>query len=459
MKKTNKILTILGCAALGLAGIGIAKTMMNGAVQTDATATTVTKTIAAMATANSWVTGTAYTSWALDSNVTISTTGTGNSGKYYSSGTGTWRLYQSGSGNLIITVSAGYTLTSVKATYSTSSGGTLTGLASATATTASGASVTYPVENTGTGTTGNVQISELSVTYDASTDPAISFNAPTSELLKGATGTFTATTVNVTSPTLTWASSDACISVNSTTGAYTVNTYGSSTITVSMVVSGTTYSDSAVVNANADVTLAQANTIGTALASGATTTYTVNVSGTISAVATSSVTITDGANSLMVYGTYSPNNAASKGWGVGGAISFKGNINNYSGTVELKNPSLISYTGNALALANFIMMADTANQCTTQFAIAKTQYFAMTSAEQTLFKTPQSGEATVITNARARYEAWAVNQATEPYTNNTSPAINVAKEDAPTYIVYGVGGLVLLAAVGAFFYFRKKKQA
>lgn len=458
MKKTNKILTILGCAALGLAGIGVAKTAMNSMVQTKATATTATKTIAAIATANSWTDAKHYSPWKLDDIVTVSTSGTTASGVYYATDS-TWRLYQSSSGDLVITVATGYVLTSVTATYGTKNGGTLTGLASGTAKSASGSSATYSIANTGTATNGQVKLTELSVTYDVSTDPAISFDAPASELVKGATGTFTATTVNVTSPTLTWASSDACISVNSTTGAYTVNTYGSSTITVSMVVSGTTYSDSAVVNANADATIAQANTIGTALTSGTTTTYTVNVSGTISAVAIKSVTISDGTNTLMVYGTYSPANASGKGWGVGGTISFKGNINNYNSTIELTNPSFISYTGNALALANFVMMADTANQCTTQFAIAKTQYFAMTSAEQTLFKTAQSGEATVITNARARYEAWAVNQATEPYTNNTSPAINVAKEDAPTYIVYGVGGLVLLAAVGAFFYFHKKKQA
>jgi hypothetical protein len=459
MKKTNKILTILGCTALGLAGIGVAKTAMNSTVQTEATATTVTKTIAAIATANSWVNSTAYTSWALDSNVTISTTGTGNSGKYYSSGSGTWRLYQAGTGNLIVTVAAGYTLTSVKATYAVSNTGTLTGLASGTAVTVSGASVTYPVGNTGTATNGNVQISELSVTYDVSTDPAIAFNAPDSELVKGAKGTFTATTANVTSPTLTWASSDACITVNSATGAYTANGYGTSTITVSMVVSGKTYSDSAAVSVNADVTIAQANTIGTALASGATTTYTVNVSGTISAVATSSVTISDGTNTLLVYGTYSPANAASKGWGVGGTISFKGNINNYSSTVELKNPSFISYTGNALALANFVMMAETANQCKTQFTIAKTQYFAMTAAEQTLFKTAQTGEAAVITNGRARYEAWAVNQGAEPYTENSTPAIAISKDESSSYIAYGVSGLMLLVTLGAVVVIRKKKQA
>lgn len=104
-------------------------------------------------------------------------------------------------------------------------------------------------------------------------------------------------------------------------------------------------------------------------------------------------------------------------------------------------------------------MASTANQCTTQFAIAKAQYFAMSSSEQALFNTAQTGEATVITNARARYEAWAVNQAAEPYTGNATPAINVAKEETPSYIMYGIGGLALVAALGSFFYFRKKKQA
>ena len=40
---------------------------------------------------------------AVDENITVSTTGTGNNGKYYTD----WRLYQSGNGNAIVSAKAG----------------------------------------------------------------------------------------------------------------------------------------------------------------------------------------------------------------------------------------------------------------------------------------------------------------------------------------------------------------
>ena len=461
MIKKNKILLVLGCLSLGVGAVGIAQVVSIPAREANATATTATTTIQKFAASQTpvWANGTAYTSWALDSNVTISTTGTGNNAKYYSSDS-SWRLYQSGNGNLIITVSAGYTLASVTAVYTVSNTGTLTGLTSNTATAASGASVTFPVGNTGSGTSGSVKITSISVTYDVSTTPAVSIdNAPKSEISVGATGSLTATVKNAEGATVTWSSDNACLSISSSTGAYTANTYGTANVTATITVSGTNYTNTAKININGSVTIAQALTIGGALASGATTSYTVNVSGAISAVATSSVTISDGTNSLLIYGTYSPNNAASKGWGVGGTISFKGGLMNYSGTtVELSSPTLLSYTGNALALANFVMMADTADQCKTQFAIAKTQYFAMTTTEQGLFKTAQTGEATVITNARLRYEAWAINQNANPYSEATPVNPVLVGADDSNSAAYAIGAIALLAAVGAFFFLAKKKK-
>lgn len=458
--KKNKILLVLGCLSMGVGAIGVARAVVSPAKEAVAAATTVTSTIATIAKASSWVNGTAYTSWALDSVVTISTTGTGNNAKYYSSDS-SWRLYQSGDGNLIVTVAAGYTLTSVSATYTVSKTGTLTGLKSATTTAASGTSVTYVVGNTGSGTTGNVQITSLTVVYDVSSAPSVSIdNAPAAELSAGETGTLTATVVNATGATVTWSSDNACLTINSSTGAYTANSYGTANVTASIAVSGTAYTNTAKININESVTLAQALAIGGALASGATTSYTVNVSGTISAVATKSLTISNGTDSLLIYGTYSPDNAASKGWGIGGTISYKGALMNYSGTtVEMTSPTCLSYTGNALALANFVMMAETADQCKTQFAIAKNQYLAMTVAEQTLFNTAQTGEATVITNGRLRYEAWAVNQNAAPYTDGSSPLnIVLRNTNSPDFAI--AGGVLGLGAVLAFvFFFRKKKRA
>jgi hypothetical protein len=433
----------LALAAVAIGGIAGAKAFV---VKADSTATS---TVAALATANKWVNATAYTSWALDTYVTVSTTGTGNNGKYYSSGSGTWRLYQAGTGNLIVTVKSGYSLVSVKATYAVANTGTLTGLTSATVTAATGSSVTYPVANTASATNGNVQISDITVVYAASTTPSISPDALANHINVGDTGTFTATTANVDSPVITWSSATTSVlTVNETTGAYSAVAYGTSLVTASMTVSGTTYSGSITVVVDGTATPTQILALG--LASGETTSYKLTTSGTITAVATNSVTISDGTSSLMIYGTYSPNNAASKGWGVGGVVSFKGNVQYYNGTTyEIVSPSLVSYTGNATALANFIMMASTANQCATQFAIAKAQFLAMSSAEQALFQTAQTGEATVITNARARYEAWAVNQGdAAPYSSGAAVVDGLTTSTGMIAIaVVAVLGLLTLAGV------------
>ncbi len=462
MKKTKAVLLGLGGLSLGFVGIALGGIVQGKTAAVHAATTTASSTIATIASAKTWVSGTAYTSWTLDGNITISTTGTGNSGKYYSTAPGTWRLYQTGSGNLIITAGSGYKLTSVTATYSVSNTGTLTGLTSATATAVSGSSVTYVVGNTGTATNGIVQISAISVTYDVDSGPSISLASPVS-LDANASGTFTATTANVTSPTITWSSSDEnVVLVTAATGEYIAGDFGTATITASMTVSGTTYTATSTVNVSGPATIAQANEVGSALPSGATTSYKLTVNGTISAVADKAVTISDGTNTLLIYGTYSPNNASSKGWGVGGSITFIGNITNYQGkTVEMASPSMVSYTGNALALSNFVMMANTANQCTTQFPTAKTQYLAMSTTEQNLFKTATAGEDAVITNARARYLAWAVNRNdANPFASGSLGAASITNVDdgkESEILVIALGALALFAS-GGFFFLKKKEQ-
>jgi len=377
------------------------------------------------------------------------------------------RLYQAGSGKttggyVIITAKTGYKITSFSTTSSMattldySADGSTTWSGTGTAVAANG---TYSQSGLSTsavgivckGTTSSARYycTSLSATYVIDTSPSIGVNALSGNLTVGDTGTLTATTANVTSPTITWSSATTSVlTVNSSTGAYTAVSYGTSVVTASMTISEKVYSGTLMVVVDGSATPTQILALG--LASGETTTYKLTTSGTITAVATSSVTISDGTSSLMIYGTYSPNNAASKGWGIGGVISFKGNVQYYNGTTyELTSPSLVSYTGNATALANFIMMASTANQCTTQFAIAKSQFLAMSSAEQTLFKTAQTGEAAVITNARARYEAWAINQGdAAPYASAAAFIDNMTSGTAVIAItVVSVLGLLTLAGV------------
>ena len=136
---------------------------------------TVTKTIAEIATANSWADSTLYASFSLDENITVSSAGTPvdnyalNTGKYYASSS-TWRIYQNETPSLTITAAEGYTIVSVKVTYSVKNSGTLTldsaNIASDTVVTVNGTSVTFSVGNTGTKTNGQAQVKAIEVVYE-----------------------------------------------------------------------------------------------------------------------------------------------------------------------------------------------------------------------------------------------------------------------------------------------------
>jgi hypothetical protein len=137
-----------------------------------ATEETVTVSIASYATANSWVSGTQYTSVTLDENVTAtaSWTGTGNknTGKYYTNGND-WRYYQNESATITIATTVGE-LSSVKFAYGISNTGILEDtdnnvVESATAVSASGTSAVYHVANSGTATNGQVKFTAIEVKY------------------------------------------------------------------------------------------------------------------------------------------------------------------------------------------------------------------------------------------------------------------------------------------------------
>ena len=85
--------------------------------------------IAALATANSWVNGTKYEKITIG-NVTLTATGGGNTGKYYTRGT-QWRFYQNESAKLTVSVSSGE-LVSAKFTYASQNTGILLDAAGAT---------------------------------------------------------------------------------------------------------------------------------------------------------------------------------------------------------------------------------------------------------------------------------------------------------------------------------------
>ena len=142
-------------------------------------ATTVTKTMSEIVSANSYTvssgnTATCYTSFSLDANVTISTSGSANCGSFWgTSPNNDWRLYQNKSGDVTVTASNGYVITSITITYSVSNTGTLkdgsTTVASNSeqsfAVNTNTTTKTYTVGNTGSATNGQVRITQFSVTY------------------------------------------------------------------------------------------------------------------------------------------------------------------------------------------------------------------------------------------------------------------------------------------------------
>ena len=128
--------------------------------------------IANHADANGWQNGTAYPTIDLGSGVTATATGTPvgsyglNTGKYYENGEN-WRIYQSESPVVTISVSGGATIVSVKITYDSQNSGVLTlngtQVESGTVVDVNAATVSFSVGNTGDATNGQARITAIEV--------------------------------------------------------------------------------------------------------------------------------------------------------------------------------------------------------------------------------------------------------------------------------------------------------
>ena len=135
------------------------------------TETTVTGNIATYADANGWADATQYSTIVMDDVVTVTANGGGNTGKYYVNGE-QWRIYQTESPSVVVSAAEGYTIKSVTITYAVNNYGVLTyngsNIESGTAVEVSASSVTFGVGNTGSKTNGQVRITDIQVTYVAS---------------------------------------------------------------------------------------------------------------------------------------------------------------------------------------------------------------------------------------------------------------------------------------------------
>ena len=162
--------------------------------------TDVSSSMSDIATSNSWSTSsgnnvTCYTSFALDSNITISTTGDANCGSFWGSD---WRLYQNKDGNVIVTAKEGCTLNKVTFTFSVSNTGALyydeAAVTSETAVNVSGTSEEFTVGNSGSATNGQVRITDISVTYSAASNTTYYLSAPVATAISTPTFTLAAGT-------------------------------------------------------------------------------------------------------------------------------------------------------------------------------------------------------------------------------------------------------------------------
>ena len=123
---------------------------------------------------------------------------------------------------------------------------------------------------------------------------------------------------------------------------------------------------------------------------------------------------------------------------------------------------VIKSTETALNVANYIMFEDTEGQCISKFDTASDYFSDMPKAQRLLFMTSDNF---VISTARERFEAWALNQGkTINYTgsdyvissNSISPVLK--ESDQSTVIVVVSISAISLLAIGMFLLKYKKKE-
>ena len=345
----------------------------------------------------SWENGVKTTTAYLNG-VCFQANGGGNTGKYYSSASD-WRFYQNESATLTISTDVEYKISSITFTFSYANNGALyapdgtTMIRSGNVWTPSSASSTFTFSIGATsGTTGQIKFTEIAVVYVENTNPAVLVSNP-GELEVGDEGTFEATVTNATHPVVTWASSDSTIvSVTAATGAYEVLKTGSVTITASLTCDEGSASHSISVNVNLGlISIADALDICEDLASGATTSYYVKISGFITDLDADdrgegnerALTISDAktsGNSITVFGVY--NSDALRNYAViNGTVTYKGQLTNYSGSYQLKNLTLVDYTDDAIEFARAAYQSLT-EVCTTggPDAVTDSQWNSLISA-------------------------------------------------------------------------------
>jgi len=132
----------------------------------------------------------------------------------------------------------------------------------------------------------------------------------------------------------------------------------------------------------------------------------------------------------------------------GGTISFKAPLGSYSEVNQFINPiEVISYTDKVEEFAASILTGDVDGQCIDRFDGYKAQVLEFTADELAKL---QNGTDTNITNARARYLAWAAHLGQDPYTAGVTPVnqqvSNTNNQTLVLVLIISVVGATLLGS-------------
>ena len=170
-------------------------------------------------------------------------------------------------------------------------------------------------------------------------------------------------------------------------------------------------------------------------------------------------------NALTVYGSTNGSSFSNAITGTSDVYDLTG----YSYVKIMKNGSGAAYCSSitltvgasdtAINLANYIMYEDTNNQCLTKLNTAISYLHDLSSTEKTTFKTSNDY---VISTARERLEAWALNQGkTIDYTNGAlTRSINpfIENIDSNSIYIIIIVGVAALSTIGCYFFLRRKEH-
>ena len=122
------------------------------------------------ASQNGWTNGTQYTSIKMNDIISVTTSTSGNTGKFYTAGYN-WRFYQTDSSTLTVTAAEGVVIDYIIFTYVVENTGTFlfngSNIASGDKVIINASSATFKMGNTGNATNGQVRITNIEVSYKA----------------------------------------------------------------------------------------------------------------------------------------------------------------------------------------------------------------------------------------------------------------------------------------------------